>query len=488
MSCRKLFALALFGVWAHSGFAGATDAITTAVALRGQGDFKEAANVLTAALQKEKLSADERKKVELQIDLIERTRQDYTTTKEQLAKQLSGSLKNFTAKEFERWIAEGRFDSRPIDGTTYFVDTSLRNLYYRYPELEARRRQPRSEARLRRAMLENCRAIKKAAAAEKKPYVLPYRFRCAMTVTADKNAAPAGETIRAWVPIPREYPFQTDFKLLSVSPAGALLDVKTSPIRSAYFEQIAQKDQPTIFKVAYEYTMYGVHFDLRPSDIRPIDLSDPELKKFIGEAPHVVFTPKMKKLAEEVAGHETNPMLKAKAFFDWISGHIQFSLAREYSTLTNLSDYCLANGYGDCGQEAMLFITLCRAQGIPARWQSGWNFFPGAKSNHDWVEIYLAPYGWMPADPCAGIGAMRAAALTADERRELRDFYFGGLNQYRMIANSDHTQELRPPKQSMRSDDVDFQRGELEYGNTNIYLDKYNYDLTVERLSPPKAH
>ena len=59
-------------------------------------------------------------------------------------------------------------------------------------------------------------------------------------------------------------------------------------------------------------------------------------------------------------------------------------------------------GYGDCGQEAMLFITLCRLNGVPARWQSGWNTFSRDKSNHDWTEIYLAPYGWMPADPYMG--------------------------------------------------------------------------------------
>ena len=51
----------------------------------------------------------------------------------------------------------------------------------------------------------------------------------------------------------------------------------------------------------------------------------------------------------------------------------------------------------------------------------------------------------------------------------MRDFYFGGLDQYRMIANSDHSQALTPPKNTMRSDDVDFQRGELEYGDQNIY-------------------
>ena len=85
--------------------------------------------------------------------------------------------------------------------------------------------------------------------------------------------------------------------------------------------------------------------------------------------------------------------------------------------------------------------------GIPARWQSGWNTFPGAKSIHDWSEIYIAPYGWIPVDPYMGIFAMRyATTLKPEQRLKIRDFYFGGLDQYRMIANSDHNQQLSTPK------------------------------------------
>ena len=32
----------------------------------------------------------------------------------------------------------------------------------------------------------------------------------------------------------------------------------------------------------------------------------------------------------------------------------------------------------------------------------------------------------------------------------------------------------------LRSDSVDFQRGELEWGTHNIYFDQYSYDLDVE--------
>ena len=80
-----------------------------------------------------------------------------------------------------------------------------------------------------------------------------------------------------------------------------------------------------------------------------------------------------------------------------------------------------------------------------------------------------------------------AATLTPEQKREARDFYFGGLDQYRMAANSDHSQTLTPPKNSSRSDDVDFQRGELEYDNTNIYFDQYSYSLIWTELGSGKS-
>jgi len=54
-----------------------------------------------------------------------------------------------------------------------------------------------------------------------------------------------------------------------------------------------------------------------------------------------------------------------------------------------------------------------------------------------------------------------------------------------MAANSDHNQQLSPPKQSMRSDDVDFQRGELEWGGHNIWFDQYSYKLEYKEVKVP---
>jgi transglutaminase-like putative cysteine protease len=451
--------------------------------LRDQGEFTAAEAALSAPLQDANLPAAQRRDLERQIDLLQRIRHDYAWTADQLFHELSQSVRGVTRAEFDRWIAEDRFDKMKIDGADRFVDVSVSNLFFRYPELQSRRLNAKNDVSEQQGRLQLARAITKAAGEAGSPYVLPRHFRCTMTVTASPDAVPDGATIDAWLPAPRKYPFQDEFSIISSSSPLKDLEPESSPIRSAYLEQPAQVGQPTIFQITYSYTRWGVSFALDPAKVGPADLSDSELKKFTLEAPHVVFSPAIRALAREIDGGAANPMIQAKAYFDWIGANVKYSFAREYSTLTNISDYCLAHRYGDCGQEALLFITLCRSQGIPARWQSGWDIFPGAKDIHDWTEIYLAPYGWMPVDPWAGLFATQQCnALSPAERLELHDFYFGGLDPYRMAANSDHSQPLQPPKKAFRSDDVDFQRGELESGDNNIYFDKYTYRLDVQEL------
>lgn len=468
----------------------AEDVVVRAGELETRGQFHQANLVLTLALDKKDLSLEDRAQLEFELDRLRRIRLDFPYSQSELFADLKKSVAHLTQPEFDRWVKEGRFDSREIDGQLRFMVASVSNLFFRYPELESRRIPARNTAALETHHWETCAAIKKAARAAHQPYVLPKRFLVTMEVTAKANVAPDGETIRAWLPIPRLYPFQNNFNLISASPPPKHIDLPSSPARSVYLEAIAREGKPTQFKIQYEYATRGVFFDLKPEQTRPADLTDPALSPFIRESENVQFTPGLRALSDQITAGETNVCIKAKRFYDWISVNIKYSFAIEYSTIRNISEYCRSHGYGDCGQEGLLFITLCRLNGIPARWQSGWNIFPGgepgvpgAKSNHDWTEIYLAPYGWVPVDPYMGIYATRlATSLTPQKREQLRGFYFGGLDQYRMAANSDHNQALTPPKQTMRSDNVDFQRGELEWGSHNIYFDQFSYQLTTKEL------
>jgi transglutaminase-like putative cysteine protease len=146
--------------------------------------------------------------------------------------------------------------------------------------------------------------------------------------------------------------------------------------------------------------------------------------------------------------------------------------AREYSTIENISNYCVEKGYGDCGIKSLLFITLCRYNGIPAKWQSGWMLHPGSINLHDWTEIYLEGYGWVPVDPDYGLQNL--------ENIEEKYFFFGGTDAHHLIINDDYSSPLFPAKIFPRSETVDFQRGELEWRGGNLYFDKWDYNMKVE--------
>ncbi|MGH7939699.1 MAG: transglutaminase-like domain-containing protein [Limisphaerales bacterium] len=462
-------------------------ALAKAAHLEVDGRFIAASNVLENALAAA-ATGPSRMQISFELDRLNRICQDFSLSEDDLFDALRQSVRGLTAAEFKEWVREGRFDSRVIDGRRWFMRSSLSNLYFRYPALNARRMDGRDRSPLLHAILASCRAIKQAALAEGTPCVLPKQFDMTMTVSANADVVPPGSIIRAWLPIPRNYPYQTNFQIISSSPAVKEVAPADSSIRSAYFEQPARAGLPTDFTLHYRYTRYGVWFNIDPKQVTPFDGNDPAIALYTREAPHVVFTPEMRALSRKIGDGEKNPALLAKKFYDWIGQNIYYSYSIEYSTIRNISDYCRSHRYGDCGQEAMLFITLCRLNGIPARWQSGWHTFPGIHSIHDWTEIYLAPYGWVPVDPymCV-VSAHYATALTPEQRDEIRDFYFGGLDQWRMAANDDHCQTLWPPKKTFRSDNVDFQRAELESGNQNIYFNHFSYSLEVKELPAQTA-
>jgi transglutaminase-like putative cysteine protease len=204
----------------------------------------------------------------------------------------------------------------------------------------------------------------------------------------------------------------------------------------------------------------------------------PELAAHLGErAPHIVFTDDIRAFSKQVVGDETNPYFIARKLFEAVD-RIPWAGAREYSTITNISDYALHAGHADCGQQTLLLMTLLRLNGIPARWQSGMVFSDGDYDNlHDWGWFYLAPYGWVPMDVTTG----RLHPAPGDDQA-LEWFYLGGLDHWRIAFNDDYGRRFQPAKRHFRSDDVDSQRGEAEWRGGNLYFDQLDYHFDWQVL------
>jgi transglutaminase-like putative cysteine protease len=305
-------------------------------------------------------------------------------------------------------------------------------------------------------------------------YVLPTKHRVtySLTVPANTVGMKAGAVVRVWLPFPVEHERQRGVKLISASPEGAVIAPADAPQRTIYFEcKVVDPGKQMVFSEVMEFTSLAYYPKL--DEERALPLSASFAGGYLNErAPHIVFTPPLRKIVAEAVGDESNPLIRARRLYRWVTDHIAYDAEEEYCVIPSFTAKALATHRGDCGVQSMLFITLCRYAGIPARWQSGWETKPVGWDMHDWAEFYVEPWGWLPADPSYG--------LQKSEDPRVREFYFGHQDSYRMIVNRDYGSELHPAKRSLRSEPADFQRGEVEIDGKNLYFNQWDYDVKFE--------
>ncbi|HEY4143656.1 transglutaminase domain-containing protein [Pinirhizobacter sp.] len=462
----------------------ADDHVTPPAAIITQidaGHFKAADAAIATALQQPGLSADARNAVLFQRERMHRILLDFTLDADDVKARVRKQIPDLSDAEFARWDAAGLFEHQDIDGRTLYFKRSPGNLFRISPEALARRavQTPISGGPME-SLNDYQRAIRRTALAEHRGSVLPQRIRMTQLLTVKADALPAGQTVRAWIPYPRAIPGQQeDIRYVSSEPAAHRMAPASAMQSTVYLEKPAQAGQPTKFSVTYEVTLYAQYHDIDANKVTAEKIT-PQLAPFVAERPpHIVFTDAMRAFSRKVVGNETNPYRIAQKLFAAVD-RIPWAGAREYSTISNISDYALHAGHADCGQQTLLLMTLLRLNGIPTRWQSGMVFADDGKYNdiHDWGYLYLAPYGWVPMDVTTG----RLQPGPGDDKA-LEWFYLGGLDNYRLAFNDDFGQPFVPPKTQFRSDDVDSQRGEAEWSGGNLYFDQLGYDFKWTFLS-----
>ena len=432
------------------------------------GNFKVASQLIRSMLNESSLSNILRARLKYELERIERLKKDFNLSRQQAFVILKKEMPGITEDEFERWIDGGVVDWLLINSTKRFYHRFMANLFRTHKEAEEMR-PPKVDTKSERARTVLHEHIDKILST-KVPESAIYKVE--MTLNCKSHFVKEGEMIRCWLPFPRIGSQQTQAKLISTFPETCVLAPDDSPQRTVYLEQKAARGRDTIFKAQYEYTISDFYVEVDPAAVEEYKNIGTHEEYLAEELPHVAFTPYLRVLAKTIVGKEVNPYLKAWKIYDWITQNVNYTSAYEYSTYSeNISEYTAINARGDCGQQAMLFITLCRISGIPARWQSGWYMNPIEQDNHDWAQFYVEPYGWLFADPSFG-GARR-------EEPKYRRFYFGNIDHFRLVFNSDISAEFTPPKKFIRSDPFDNQRGELEWEGGNIYYDDFDYGIEI---------
>ena len=447
------------------------------VALIDAGRFREAGEAIDAALKQPSLSGEARAALEFQRERMRRIRLDFPLSEADARNKLAELVPDLRDEDFAAWKRANVLEHLDIDGQSHYFTRAVSNLFLLDPAADARRRPQRTpnSGPMESANAYHDEALREARATGKSS-VAPRRVRVTQSIVVDADAVPSGQTVRAWIPYPRLRPGQQeDLVFLASAPAAHRIAPESTLQRTVYLEQTAKAGQPTTFSIDYEVTVYGQVHRIDPEKVQALG-ERPDLAPYLGErAPHIVYTEALRRYSRDVVGDETNPARIAQKLFTAVD-RIPWAGTREYSTLSNISDYALHAGHADCGQQTLLLMALLRLNGIPARWQSGMVYSDGAYDNlHDWGWLYLAPYGWVPMDVTTG-----RFADAKDPGVEW--FYFGGLDAYRIAFNDDYGTELVPAKRHFRSETVDSQRGEVEWAGGNLYFDRWDYRFNAQVL------
>ena len=411
-----------------------------------------------------------------EADLHHRLLNDFSKTREQVKEYIRKYIPDVTDRQLDEWEKTGELECRVIDGEKKYFHNAAPNLFRINKEcarLKAKRDTPGRDGEVT-VREDNTRAVMKQAAKSKERIGDPKHFRIRYTITVKPDAVPEGETVRCWMPMPRtDVPRQKNVKLLSTSQPDFVRSPMDYAHSTVYMEKKAEAGKPTVFSEEFEFDAYGAWFDLDTAATTTYDTTSDLYKTYTSERDcHMVFTPQIRALAERLTQGAATPLAKARRIFKWVDDNFPWASAREYSTIENIPAYVLDNHHGDCGQVTLLFLTLCRSLGIPAHFQSGFMLHPGEENLHDWGEIYVPEYGWVPVDQSFGIPAY------AKNEQETY-FFFGGIDSFRMIVNNDYGCPLYPAKQFPRSETVDFQRGEVEWAGGNLYFDQWRWKLEV---------
>lgn len=173
--------------------------------------------------------------------------------------------------------------------------------------------------------------------------------------------------------------------------------------------------------------------DLAPTSLGPID-------------------GKVKTLADEITKGKTTVLEKAKAIYDWVCENMY----RDPNALgCGPGNVCLLleKPGGKCTDIHSVFVSLCRAAGVPAREVFGIRLGKKAEEDistwqHCWAEFYLPGYDWVPVDPADVRKMMLVEKLElADPKtKHYREYFWGGWDQYRVKLAMGRDLRLNPPQ------------------------------------------
>lgn len=422
------------------------------------GDLEKAGELIIRWLNDDSVPEVMKKRLLIEQEILTRIPDEYPFTEEEALQMVQQEIPDFTMEELREWEDCGAAGWIVLNGKKHLQSRFYASLKKVYPEIAKRAHEEQGNSVL---LDQNVIDMKKKGRAS-------WHVHLKVSLKIRDEAFRPGK-VTVHLPLPVSCDNMRNIKILALSHEDAYIAEEKHPARTVCFEKDLTENET--FWVEFSYDSCVEYKDPKPEEVT--GLSD---EYTCEEEPQIVFTPYVKALCRELSGNETNPLVLARRFYDFITEHVVYSFMPEYLTMGNIPDYCASRLKGDCGVQALLFIALCRCAGIPAKWQSGRFVTPERVGNHDWAMFRIEPFGWMFADCSFGGSAYRAGS------KERHDFYFTNLDPFRLASCTEVLAEFDPPKKQWRIDPFDNQNGEAEYEDRGLARKELIKECTVIKM------
>ncbi len=147
-----------------------------------------------------------------------------------------------------------------------------------------------------------------------------------------------------------------------------------------------------------------VRYFIYPEDVGTLSDIPAEIKdKYLENNEKYQYDdPVIQKGLKEAIGDETNPYWIFRKIFNHLIDHMYYEMVGGWNTAPTV----LARGNGSCSEYSFVYISMCRAAGLPARYVGSvvvrGDYASQDDVFHRWVEVYLPKVGWVPIDPSGG--------------------------------------------------------------------------------------
>ncbi|MGM0366091.1 MAG: transglutaminase-like domain-containing protein [Actinomycetota bacterium] len=227
------------------------------------------------------------------------------------------------------------------------------------------------------------------------------------TISYDIEAAENTDKVVFATTVPDDYHKRQKVEEINYSPEPSRV---FNDGKNKYAEFVIQDLSRNIsINISSRITIYGYDLNTASTE-KPDFLKEEEIETYLGQEKYIDVGEPIIADNEIIHNPAPDPVDKVKLIYDYVLDSLYYE---GYNPESAGAAEALKQGSGDCTEYTDVFVALCRAAGIPARSVEGY-FLPALDlyRGHNWPEVYLEEFGWVPFDPTIGDGSQEGNATT----------------------------------------------------------------------------